>query len=255
MTRAAVAALAAAAFGLTTATVIAQPDRQGSSDPGIFGFRAARLAAERDLERRFLALPSADRAREYHRFLTSEPHVAGSDRNKALAEWVRDRWIDYGIDDVTIVEHEVLLPWPEDVAVEMPAQSWKATLYEDPDSRRSRHAEARAALPRLFGIGRIRSASRLRRQRQPGKLRLSRRERHRRPRQDRAGPLLGALQLSRLQGADGRAARRGGHPDLLRPGRRRHQARARSIRTARGATRATFSRAASRTTSWCPAIR
>ena len=65
MTRAAVAAaLAAAALGLTTATVIAQPDRQGSSDPGIFGFRAARLAAERDLERRFLTLPSADRARD-----------------------------------------------------------------------------------------------------------------------------------------------------------------------------------------------
>ena len=133
MARAAVAAgLAAAALGLTTATLIAQPNGQGSSDPGIFGFRTASLAAERDLERRFLALPSADRAREYHRFLTSEPHVAGSDRNKAIAEWVRDRWLDYGIDDVAIVEHEVLLPWPEEVAVEVPAQSWKATLYEDP---------------------------------------------------------------------------------------------------------------------------
>ena len=98
----------------------------------IFGFRSASLAAEGDLERRFLALPSADRAREYHRFLTNEPHVAGSDRNKVLAEWVRDRWIEYGIDEVSIVEHQVLLPWPEDVTVEIPARSWKATLYEDP---------------------------------------------------------------------------------------------------------------------------
>src|SRR6186713_1943049 len=116
-----------------TALAITATAAVGAQAPAnIFGFTPASSAAERTLERRFLTLPSADRAREYHRFLTSEPHVAGSDRNKALAEWVRDRWLDYGIDDVTIVEHEVLLPWPEEVAVEVPAQSWKATLYEDP---------------------------------------------------------------------------------------------------------------------------
>jgi N-acetylated-alpha-linked acidic dipeptidase len=98
----------------------------------VFGFRTASLASELDLERRFLALPSADRAREYHRFLTREPHVAGSERNKALAGWVRDRWTEYGIDEVSIVEHEVLLPWPEEVTIEMRSQSWKATLFEDP---------------------------------------------------------------------------------------------------------------------------
>ncbi len=64
--------------------------------PGIFGFTAASEPAERELERRFLALPSADRARDYHRYLTDEPHAAGSDRNKHLAEWMRDRWKDTG---------------------------------------------------------------------------------------------------------------------------------------------------------------
>jgi N-acetylated-alpha-linked acidic dipeptidase len=119
--------------GAATATLVARLDReQPSTATGIFGFRSASLAGEQELERRFLALPSADRAREYHRFLTNEPHVAGSDRNRALAEWVRDRWIDYGIDEVSIVEHEVLLPWPEDVSVEIAGRSWKATLYEDP---------------------------------------------------------------------------------------------------------------------------
>ena len=128
----AIAIVTAAAIGAATTTLVARPDQQAPSSPAIFGFLRGSLAAEQDLERRFLALPSADRAREYHRFLTSEPHVAGSDRNKALAEWVRDRWVDYGIDDVSIVEHEVLLPWPEDVTVEVPARSWKATLFEDP---------------------------------------------------------------------------------------------------------------------------
>jgi N-acetylated-alpha-linked acidic dipeptidase len=102
------------------------------SADGIFGFTPGSAAAERTLERRFLALPSADRAREYHRFLTQEPHVAGSERNRALAEWVRDRWIEYGFDEAEIVEHDVLLPWPVEATVEIPDRAWKARLTEDP---------------------------------------------------------------------------------------------------------------------------
>lgn len=120
----------AAAVVAGTAVVGAQapPDAHG-----LFGFTSTSAAAERDLERRFLALPSADRAREYHRFLTLEPHVAGSDRNRALAEWMRDRWREYGLDDVEIVQHDVLLPWPESLSIEMtePAR-WQARFTEDP---------------------------------------------------------------------------------------------------------------------------
>ncbi len=79
---------------------------------GIFGFSAASEAAQRRLERRFLALPSADRARDYHRYLTDEPHVAGSDRNKQLAEWMRDTWKEYGLDTVEIVEQRCCCPIP-----------------------------------------------------------------------------------------------------------------------------------------------
>jgi N-acetylated-alpha-linked acidic dipeptidase len=106
---------------------------QPRDGPGIFGFTLASTAAERTLEKRFLALPSADRAREYHRFLTEKPHLAGSDRNRELAEWVRDRWIEYGLEDVRIEEHEVLLPWPVDLSVEMTEpRPWKARFTEDP---------------------------------------------------------------------------------------------------------------------------
>jgi len=112
-----------------TALAIAATAAVGAQAPAnIFGFTPASSAAERTLERRFLALPSADRAREYHRFLTQEPHVAGSDRNRALAEWVRDRWIEYGFDEAEIVEHEVLLPWPVEATVEMTDRAWKARL-------------------------------------------------------------------------------------------------------------------------------
>jgi N-acetylated-alpha-linked acidic dipeptidase len=86
----------------------------------LVGFTARSSAAERHLEYRFLSLPNPARAREVHAFLTADPHVAGSPRDRVLAEWVRDRWREYGLEQVEIVEHEVLLPYPTEVLVEMP---------------------------------------------------------------------------------------------------------------------------------------
>jgi N-acetylated-alpha-linked acidic dipeptidase len=104
----------------------------GAPSNGIFGFTARSAASERSIERRFLALPSPGKARDAHAFLTAEPHVAGSPRDRALAEWTRDRWREDGLEDVDISEHEVLLPYPIDVVVEMKAPApWRATLKED----------------------------------------------------------------------------------------------------------------------------
>src|SRR5262252_7527576 len=98
----------------------------------IYGFSARSAVSERSVERRFLALPSPDKAREAHQLLTAEPHVAGSPRDRALAEWVRDRWRDYGLEQVEIVEHEVLLPYATDVAVEMIApKRFRASMKEE----------------------------------------------------------------------------------------------------------------------------
>ena len=77
----------------------------------IYGFTAQSSATERRLENRFLSIPSALKAREAHAFLTADPHVAGSRRDRVLAEWVRDRWRDYGLEQVEIVEQQGLLPY------------------------------------------------------------------------------------------------------------------------------------------------
>ena len=98
----------------------------------IFGFTTRSSASQRRLEYRFLSLPSAERARDAHAFLTADPHVAGSPRDRVLAEWVRDRWREYGLEQVEIVEHQVLLPYATDVQVEMVSPSpWRATLREE----------------------------------------------------------------------------------------------------------------------------
>src|SRR5213083_1831166 len=98
---------------------------------GIYGFTARSAIVERSIERRFLSLPSAERARDVHAYLTAEPHVAGTPRDRTLAAWVRDRWREYGLEQVEIVEHEVLLPYATEVTVEMTAPTRvRATLRE-----------------------------------------------------------------------------------------------------------------------------
>jgi N-acetylated-alpha-linked acidic dipeptidase len=99
----------------------------------------ASSADQRAVERRFITMPSRSRAREAHAYLTAAPHVAGSPRDRVLAEWVRDRWRAYGLEQVEIVEHEVLLSYANDVQVEMEVRqprgagptAWRATLRED----------------------------------------------------------------------------------------------------------------------------
>jgi len=100
----------------------------------MYGFSSQSSATERSIERRFVTMPSPARAREAHAFLTAEPHVAGTPRDRALADWVRDRWKEYGLERVEISEHEVLLPYADDVRVEMMqgGRVWRATLKEDP---------------------------------------------------------------------------------------------------------------------------
>ena len=106
---------------------------------GIVGFGPTAAAAERRLEYRFLSLPSAANARVAHAFLTADPHVAGSPRDRVLAEWVRDRWREYGLEQVEIVEHEVLLPYATEVVVEAALRqaqgerlvTLRATMKED----------------------------------------------------------------------------------------------------------------------------
>lgn len=98
-----------------------------------FGFARGRATAQHALERKFLAIPSADRIRDRHALLAGKPHLAGSPRDRYLAEWTRDQFATYGLEDVQITTHEVLLPWPLETSVEMIApRAWRASMREDP---------------------------------------------------------------------------------------------------------------------------
>jgi len=99
----------------------------------ILGFSPAHVAAERQLEETFQAIPSPDKAREWHRTFTAEPHPAASERNNQLAEFVADEWRKQGWEDVVLRRYDVLHSRPRSVSLEMVAPiAYTAGLREDP---------------------------------------------------------------------------------------------------------------------------
>src|SRR5260370_12341757 len=87
----------------------------------ILGFTPLHAAAEHQLESQFQSIPSPDKAREWHRIFTAEPHPAASDRNNQLADFVADEWRKQGWEDVTLRRYDVLHSRPRSVSLEMPA--------------------------------------------------------------------------------------------------------------------------------------
>lgn len=121
------------AVALGAVTVLLATVAFQRADPAPLGFAAEGARSYLPVEQRFLALPSAERIRTAHLHLSDQPHLAGTPRDLELAEWTRDRFKEYGLEDVQITTHEVLLPWPEDVTVELTApRKWRAAMREEP---------------------------------------------------------------------------------------------------------------------------
>jgi N-acetylated-alpha-linked acidic dipeptidase len=104
-------------------------------DP-ILGFSPAHAVAEHGLEAQFQSLPSADKAREWHRLFTAEPHPAASAENNRLAAVMAREWRRQGWENVTLRRYDVLHSRPRSVTLEMTAPlRFKASLREDPYDR------------------------------------------------------------------------------------------------------------------------
>ena len=84
----------------------------------IRGFRDA--AGEREVEKKFMAVPDPKLAEEHLRILTQAPHIAGSPEDKATAEYVAKKFREAGL-DTEIVEYKVWLNYPAEVRVDLTA--------------------------------------------------------------------------------------------------------------------------------------
>ena len=116
------------------------------------GFFAASLEAELEAEAVFLGTPTPEKARTWLAWLTEEPHVAGTPQERKVAEYVRDRLAEFGL-ETEIVTYEVFLNYPKRVAIrllepeEEPLATMEDFLAEDKDS------SARGVFPGFHGYG------------------------------------------------------------------------------------------------------
>jgi N-acetylated-alpha-linked acidic dipeptidase len=131
---------------LLAAAILAAGISGGSQEiVGIRGFRASRVEAERELEQKLQSIPEAARAEANLRHLTSEPHMAGTDASRRVAEWLRDQYRSFGF-DADIVTYSAWLPLPLEVKLEMTAPeprtlaSPEQPFEQDPDTYDKRAA-------------------------------------------------------------------------------------------------------------------
>src|SRR2546429_9580258 len=105
-------------FFLLTFALSAQLKQAAPPATPILGFSPPHAAAEHALESTFQSIPSGEKAREWHRSFTAEPHPAASDRNNQLAEFIADEWREQGWEDVTLRRYDVLHSRPRSVSLE-----------------------------------------------------------------------------------------------------------------------------------------
>lgn len=127
----AIAALSLSVLAQTSTPTKTQPKPQAETKTTP-GFLPASAAHEQSIERQFRALASPQQIRKFHRYLTAEPHPAGSTRNNALAQWVAAQWKAQGLEDVTIHRYDVLNSTPRSALVELVSPvHFRASLRED----------------------------------------------------------------------------------------------------------------------------
>src|SRR5438876_1000957 len=122
-------------FLTTLAFVLSAQDKQETAPSApILGFSAPHATTEHQLESKFQSIPSPEKAREWHRAFTAEPHPAASERNTQLADFIADEWRKQGWEEVALRRYDVLHSRPRSVSLEMTQPiHFTASLREDAD--------------------------------------------------------------------------------------------------------------------------
>src|SRR5438132_1563598 len=90
-----------------------------TAQTSILGFTPSSAIRENQIEKKFKAIPAPEEERRQHRIFTSQPHVAGSKRNNALADYIADEWHKQGLEDVIIRRYDVYGSNPKSTFLEM----------------------------------------------------------------------------------------------------------------------------------------
>ncbi len=118
------------AFMAVCVCLLASRGYAGESEPDLKGFLPDEIAAAREWEERFRAIPSPENLREYMRFITEEPHIAGLPGSKRVADYILSKFQSFGL-NAWIEETQALMPLPTERRLELVApESYVAKLEE-----------------------------------------------------------------------------------------------------------------------------
>jgi N-acetylated-alpha-linked acidic dipeptidase len=96
------------------------------------GYLNSSVDAQLESEKLILSVPSSLQFGAHLLYLTEEPHQTGSPRNYELADYVRDRFLEYGLEDVHFHDTPALIGYGRSLLVEITGpQKKKLKLAED----------------------------------------------------------------------------------------------------------------------------
>jgi N-acetylated-alpha-linked acidic dipeptidase len=84
----------------------------------LYGFSAESSHAERQWEEKLRAVPNPDNMRAYMQRLSARPHNVGSPYDKDNADWLADKFKEFGF-DTQIESYDVLFPTPKERQLEL----------------------------------------------------------------------------------------------------------------------------------------
>ena len=116
------------------------------------GFSAASKAEAARIEKVFYDTPTPDNARKWLFALTEDGHVAGTPAEKKVAEYVRDRFKEFGL-EVEMVKYDVFLNHPKSQSLRLtaPVQAELSLMEESYDVDKDSGKEG--VFPAFHGYG------------------------------------------------------------------------------------------------------
>ena len=119
-----------APLALAAVLVVIPTGQPRAAEGPITGFSGDRTEAQRELETRFDAELDPEDLRSWMRHLSSRPHHVGSPFGREVAEFIAERFREWGY-DTQIETYQVLFPTPRVRRLEMVAPTrFTATLQE-----------------------------------------------------------------------------------------------------------------------------
>ena len=116
------------------------------------GFLSAGRGAERRAEQEMLAVPTPERERAWLHALTEEPHVAGTPQGKKLAEYVRDRLVEFGL-KTEMVPYDIWLNHPTTVSLKLLKPEAVSLSLREEGYIRDKSSYSEDAFPGFHGYG------------------------------------------------------------------------------------------------------